>query len=92
MIGIRDGDQRREMEDSVATFHRRAHTVGVAHIAGEHLESSRDIRRARIEPSPGIERIIVAKCSDNAPLGNEPFYQVAPYKSIGASHQCFFSF
>jgi glutamine phosphoribosylpyrophosphate amidotransferase len=61
MVGVGNRDQRGEMQHRIASLHRGAHSVGVAHISGENLKTSRDVGRAGVEPTPGVERIIEHK-------------------------------
>ena len=52
VIGIGNGDQRRQMQHGIATLHGRAHAVGIADVAGEHLElaAARPRRSGRASP------------------------------------------
>ena len=76
VIGIRYHNECRQMQYHVASFRGGAYPVWVANIAGKHLEVTLNIRRASIEPTPGVEGVIENERAHIEPLANEFFSQV----------------
>ena len=90
MVGVRNGDQRGQVQHRVAALHGRAHAVGVAHVAGERLEFTLDILAAAVKPAPRIERVVQHEGANVVTRAHQRLGEVGTDKTVGAGDQNLF--
>ena len=84
VVGERDGDEGRQVEDPLLPAHGGAHTVGVAHIAHENIDFVADLGRESIDPAQGAEGIVQAEGADLLAALDQFFCQMAANKAVCA--------
>lgn len=75
------------MEDDVAALGGQVHTVGVTNIASKYFDLLERLSREGIEPTPGVESIIIDEGSDLAAFREESFDEVTSNETIRAGDQ-----
>src|SRR5215203_5703464 len=84
MIRVRDRDQRSEVQHRVASAHRGAYSVRIAHVAGEDLEATTRVVRAAVEPSPRAERVVHHESPYVVSGAHERFREMGSDEAVGA--------
>ena len=90
-IGVRriiaegNGNQRGQVEHSRAPLYRLPNAVGIAYIPGKYLHMIHDGGGQRIQPPPGIKRIVKGEGPNLIAL----FRQMAADKTVRACDQHF---
>ena len=85
-IAVRNGYESGQMEHYAASFGYMAAEVRITHITAHHLQIG---MLYAFEPTPVIERIIIAECSDAVTLGKQQLGEMRPYEAVGTRHQYF---
>jgi hypothetical protein len=87
MVGVGDGDQRRQVQHRLAALHGRVHAVRIADVAGEDLEPAGHVGCAAVEPAPGVERVVEDEGAHLLPGADQGLGQVRADEAVGAGDE-----
>ena len=86
-VGVRDGDQGREVEDHLAVLRGGLDEPRVPDVAELDLDPGPDVGRKVVQPTRRSARVVEAERPDHGSLPDEPLHEVAPDESVRAGHQ-----
>ena len=89
VIGIRNGDQGREVHDGFAVCHGGAHPVGIAHITRKYIYFTSGLLGDAVQPTPRIETVVEHKSANIVASGNKCFNKVRTDETIRTGDQNF---
>jgi hypothetical protein len=76
LVGIRDGDERGQMEDDVDAFADGLHESSITHVAESHLERFADLDLGPVQPPPGPLRVVETERTHLCAFADEALDQV----------------
>ena len=89
VIGIRNRDQRRQMQHRVAALHRRAHAVRVADVAREDVELVAYLGGRGIQPAMRAQAVVMHEGAHAEIAANQFFREMRSDEAGSAGDQHF---
>ncbi len=83
-VGVRDGDEGREVVHHVDVRQQRAHRPGVAHVARHDLDLVSHLVVDGVEPAPRAERVVLDQGTHAVALAHQRLDEVGADEPVGS--------
>ena len=92
MVAEGDADERRQVKNHIDAFHGGFHAVRIADITAEKLHLPADFLGQPVQPTEGVERVVVDEGANLAAEAGEVLRKVTADETIGTGDENFFVF